>query len=572
MANYGLKMEVERLESRLNRIIRDNERLNSEIAAIIRSVNEADVRLTEYNRQVGGLLDNARGAIDGSADRALGSFELQGQIDRLYTGFKGMELANKKIRALNNKKYYEFNSYRTVRKIVKGLMDNLDLNLVSDEVIYKSIERQHLQTPEFWLTPVLISIMAWKNDDRALADRAVETACRLDRKNGSIFYMIFNLRMGREQAAVKWFLEYQKSALQGSDENTVLLLFSLISRTLRGNVDEETAGLIRDWFHRLMAECVKGEGYSEEEAVGEIKGHMTGTMDGRVFCDLPMLAKYCGGYGAIMSMLRLAGNNYNILEFILRVVKVPPAERNTYLKEYLSDLLEQPCDVEREAYDELEYNELVIRLRGDEEQAREIFKRELLRRRSDFNILSSAIRWIYDFGNDDINGQMRLHMFTLVKEFQEKAARSCFADYRAMYREVQPVQILDYAADVDFSQEDAEMGKVEAFYQERQERELAPVRDIWAYVSLGVGAACAVAAIFVHLLFLVGLCAGAAAGGAVFLSNRRRRRSVVWRMRRQRESVQEILRGAFADFEKMRALYKEYDGISERILEEYAKL
>lgn len=571
MSNYSLKAEVSRLESKLREIEHENSRLRAEIATTVRSVNDADNKLTGYNQQVRNMLESANGTINQSINQALSSYELQGQIDQLYTRFKNVELANKKIRTLNNKKYYDFNNYRTVRKIVTGLMDNLDLNLVSDGVIYKSIERQHLQTPDFWLTPVLISIMAWKNDDRLLADRAMEAAYKLDRKNSSIFYMIFNMRMERDQAAVKWFLEYQKCSLKGSDENTFLMMFSLISKTLSDNVDEETSRLISDYIHRIIVECAQKEGYSEEDVVSLIRGRMLALMRTASY-DLPTLASYCRDYKDITSMLNLAGNNYNILEFILRVVNVPVAERNTYLKEYLNELLAKPNDVEVDTYDEIEYNELIIRLSGDVDKAKEIFDKEMLRRKSDFNIISSMVKWIYDFGNDDINGQMRLNMFTLVKTLQEKAAQSYFANYRAMYRQVHPVQILDYATDMDFTQETGEIGKVEDFYQGQQAQELAEIKNLWAFVAIGAGIVCGVAAPFVHPLLFAGLGIGAAVGVGILISNRYKRRNIVLRIQKQKENVLEILRKLFADFEKMKALYKEYDGISEKILEEYAKL
>lgn len=571
MSNSSLRAEVSRLESKLREIEHENSQLRNEIATTVNSVNEADRKLADYNRQVGNMLESANGTINKSINQALNSYELQGQIDQLYTRFKNVELANKKIRALNNKKYYDFNNYRTVRKIVTGLMDNLDLNLVSDTMIYKSIERQHLQTPDFWLTPVLISIMAWKNDDKPLADRAMETAYKLDKKNSSIFYMIFNMRMDRDQAAVKWFLEYQKCSLKGSDENTFLMMFSLVSKTLSDNVDEETSRLISDYIHRIIVECAEKEGYSEEDVVGVIRGRMLALMRA-VSYDLPALAKYCRDYSTIASMLNLAGNNYNILEFILCVVNVPVAERNTYLKEYLNELLAKPNNVEEDTYDEIEYNELIIRLSGDVDQAKEIFDREQLRRRSDFNIISSMVKWIYDFGNDDINGQMRLNMFTLVKTLQEKAAQSYFANYRAMYRDVHPVQILDYSTDVDFTQETGEIGKVENFYQDQQTRELAEIKNIWAFVALGAGIVCGVAAPFVHLLLFAGLGIGVAVGAGILISNKFKRRNIKLRIQKQKENVLEILRKLFTDYEKMKTLYKEYDRISEKILEEYAKL
>ncbi|MCM1119263.1 MAG: hypothetical protein NC543_07885 [bacterium] len=571
MSNYSLKAEVSRLQSRLRDIENENRKLRSEINATVRSVNEAERNLSDYNQQVRNALESANGSIKSSIDHALSAYELQGQIDQLYTRFKSVELANKKIRTLNNKKYYDFNNYRTVRKIVQGLMDNLDLSLVSDQVIYKSIERQHLQTPDFWLTPVLISIMAWKNDDKQLADRAMETACRLDMKNSSIFYMIFNMRMERDEAAVKWFLEYQKCSLKGSDENTFLMLFSLISRTLSDNVDEETSRMISDYIHRIIVECAEQAGYSESDVIGIIQGKMLALLKAMPQ-ELPALAKYCSDYGTIATMLNLAGNNYNILEFILRVVNVPVAERNTYLKEYLNELLAKPNEVEIETYDEIEYNELVIRLSGDVEQARELYDREQLRRRSDFNIISSMVQWIYDFGNDDVNGQMRLNMFTLIKTLQEKAAEAYFAKYRSMYREVHPVQILDYQTDVDFTQEAGELGKAESFYQDQQKQELSAVKNTMAFVAFGLGIACGVAAPFVHLALFAGLGIGAAVGIGILISNRYKRRNIMLRIQKQKENVLEILRRLFADFAKLRAIYQEYDGISARIMEEYAKL
>lgn len=571
MSNYSLKAEVSRLESRLRDIEHENSKLRSEINTTVNSVNEAERNLANYNQQVRNALDSANGTINSSIKHALNAYELQGQIDQLYTRFKSVELANKKIRALNNKKYYDFNNYRTVRKIVRGLMDNLDLNLVSDDVIYKSIERQHLLTPDFWLTPVLISIMAWKNHDKLLADRAMETAFRLDKKNSSIFYMIFNMRMERDEAAVKWFLEYQKCSLKGSDENTFLMMFSLISKTLSDNVDQETSRLISDYIHRIIVECAEKEGYSESDVVGIIRDKMLALMKTASY-DLPMLAKYCTDYNNIAAMLNLAGNNYNILEFILKVIHVPVAERNTYLKEYLNELLAKPGDVEVDTYDEIEYNELVIRLSGDVDQARDTFDKEMLRRKSDFNIISSMIKWIYDFGNDDVNGQMRLNMFTLVKTLQEKAAEDYFARYRSIYRDVHPVQILDYRTDVDFGEQAGEIGKVEDFYQDQQTQELAAVKNTMAFVAFGIGIVCGVAAILLHPALFAGLGIGAVAGAGILVSNRFKRRNIVLQVQKQKENVLEILRRLFDEFGRMKSIYQEYDGVSARILEEYAKL
>ncbi len=571
MGNYELKAEVSRLESELRSIERENNALRSEISSTVSSVNQAERNLAEYNQHIRNTLENANGTINSSINRALDAYELQGQIDRLYARYKNVELANKKIRTLNNKKYYDFNNFRTVRKIVQGIMDNLDLNMVSDAIIYKSIERQHLKTPDFWLTPALLSVMAWKNDDKPLADRATAEAVKLDKKNSCMFYMIFNMRMGRDSAAVKWFLEYQKCELKGSDENTFLMLFSLMSKTLSDTVDDETARLISDYIHRLIVECAEKEGYSEEDVIDLICSKMTSLLKPESY-DLPMLAKYCKDYSSMNTMANYANNNYNILEFIMKIKNVPIAERNTYLKEYLNDLLDKPNDVEIETYNEIEYNELVIRLSGDVEQAKEKFDAELLRRESELNIISSIIGWIYDFGNDDVNGQMRLNMFTLVKTLQEKAANLYFTKYRSMYKDIRPVQILDYSTDMNFTQEAVENNKVESFYQEQQSAELATVKNISAYVAFGVAIACGVASPFLSWFLLVGTAIGTIGGVGVLVANNFKRKNIVLRIQKQKSNVLEILHRMFVEYGQFRDIYRERDAISERILEEFAKL
>lgn len=571
MSNYDLKAEVSRLKSELRRIERENNALHSEIASAVNSVNRAEQELSSYNQHIRDTLDNATGSINNSINRTLSAYELQGQIDQLYTRYKAVELANKNIRALNNKKYYDFNNYRTIRKIVQGMMDNLDLNMVSDAIIYKSVERQHLLTPDYWLTSVLISIMAWKSDDKALAERAVDVAFKLDKKNSSIFYMIFNLRMDRNDAAVKWFLEYQKCELKGSDENTFLMMFSLISKTLTDKVDDETSRMISDYIHRLIVECAAREGYSEEDIVRFIRQKMTSLTRTEPY-ELPTFSKYCKDYSSIRRMLDLANNNYNILEFILRIVNVPVAERNTYLKEYLNELLAKPNDVEIETYNEIEYNELVIRLSGDVESAKAQFSQRLEKRQADFNIIETIISWVYDFGNEDINGQMRLNMFTLVKTLQDKAASSYFESYRAMYKNVHPISIQDYSTDVDFTNEGGEVSKVEDYYHDKQNKALSTVKNLGAYIAFGAGVACGTVAFFTSLYLLMGFGIGAIVGAGILISNKYKRKNIVLQTQTQKERVLGILHKLYEEFVTMKELYKGYDDISARITEEIAKV
>ena len=71
----------------------------------------------------------------------------KGEIEVLYTRFKHVELANKKIRECNNKNTHDFANYRTVRKIVQGIIWTTDVQMVSDKTITKSVEGSALVRP-----------------------------------------------------------------------------------------------------------------------------------------------------------------------------------------------------------------------------------------------------------------------------------------------------------------------------------------------------------------------------------------------------------------------------------------
>lgn len=571
MSNYDLQRTVSQLESQLRQIESANRALQGEINQTVGSINQAERALSDYNQHIRNTLDNATNTIDNSVNKALAAYELQGEIDKLYKRYKHVELANKKIRALNNKKYYDFNNYRTVRKIVQGIMDNLDLNMVSDRVIYKSVEKEHLKTPDFWLTCALISIMAWKNDDKALAERAIENAVKLDKKNTSIFLMIFNLRMERNTAAAKWFMQYQQCDLTGSDESTFLMLFSLVSETLTKNVDSETAEGIRDFINSIIIKNAQREGYDESTVVDMIYRNLLRLRQAQSF-ELPLLSRYCSAYNEMLNMLNLAACNFRILEFILKIINVPIDEKNTYLKEFLNELLAKPNDNELETYDEIEYNELIIRLSGDVEAAKSRFEEQKLRRESQLDLIRSMIEWIYDFSDENVNGQMRKNMFVLVKDFQEKAVQKHINIYRSKYRNALPIQIDEYSATVDFAAEAQELNKVNQYYEQKTRDEIASIKNLPAYIMFGLGAAGCVAAFFTHFAVL-GLGAVGGIGGLVYmLGNKRKKKNIRLRNQEGQRVVQETMRNLFVEFATFKQTYTELDAVSDKILDEFAKL
>ena len=138
MTNNELRAQLNSLESQLSSARKLNGELSQELKTINKGIANAEKTLEEFCEKVEQSLTESRGKLVSSHQQAADSIRVQVEIDKLYEMNKRIELANKKIRALNNTKYYDFANYRTIRKIVQGIMDNLDLSMVSEGTIYKA--------------------------------------------------------------------------------------------------------------------------------------------------------------------------------------------------------------------------------------------------------------------------------------------------------------------------------------------------------------------------------------------------------------------------------------------------
>ena len=571
MSNYALQSELNALERELSQAQQINRELRGELSTITNGVSNANKELNDYNSKIRNTLDNCNGTMNSSHQRVVDAIALQGEIEVLYTRFKHVELANKKIRECNNKKYYDFANYRTVRKIVQGIMDNLDVQMVSDKTITKSVEVQHLQTPDYWLTCVLISVMAWRNNDKELADRAMARAINLDKKNSAIFYMLFNLRMGRDEAALKWFYTYQECELKGSDQRTFLMLFSLVSKTLSDTVDENTKNEVFSFIKKVIDANMKASGYDEDEIIAWIK-HYFNRMQPSDQLQYSMLRKCCGEFDQLTSTMMQAKNNINILEFILKTSNVPEEQKNTFLKGYIDELIASPNQAEKEVYDEIAYNELVIKLEGDVTAAKEQFDAEQTKKANDLNLIAEMIDWIYERESQEVNGQIKLSMFTLTKMLQEKAAESHVEDYRARRKNNYAATLGEYSTTINFKREDEEYDKIKKFYTEKKDAELATIKAWPAYIGFGVAVAALIGCFFVGFGLLVLTLGGAGYGAFKLLSNKSHVKQCEQKCEEGIKATSETMSKLFAEFKQYNKELDEYDAYYEQIKDAFAKI
>ncbi len=560
--------DISSLQARLSQEQARNSQLRSYVAELASGIVSAENRMSNYQNKVKQVLADSNQRMNLSHEHIIRAHEIQADIDKMYVRFKNMELANKKIRECNNKKYYDFANYNTVRKIVQGMLDNLNVNMISDAVIYKSIEKEHLKTPDYWLTSVLLGIMAWKNDDRLLAERAVEVSVKLDKKNSAIFYMLFNIRMGREEAALKWFYLYQECELKGSDQETFLMLFSLLSKTLKDDVNDKIKYEVIDFINKVIALNAQSEGFSEEQILDTIENDLK-RMKGGDQLELNMLKRCLADYSEIADIVMSAENNIRILQFIMDVGNVSEVEKNEYLDQFINDEIAKPNQAELSVYDEIEYNELVISCNGDMERTEAVYQERQEKKRRELNLVAKMIDWIYNRGKEEINGQVRKNMFTLTVSLQEKAAARYAEHYRSRVKDVHPVVLGDYSTEADFRNRDGEARKISAHYEEERDRQLGQIKYVLSVIGAVLAAAGVAGIFYLGLLSLAATAVGAGLAVYNIVSNSRQKKHIMETCELNIRNKNELMDQLFGEYRAYQRIFAEYDAYYDRIKEAF---
>lgn len=556
----------------VNRARQRNYELHSELNEIENGVYRVYNKWSEFCDDVCNTMSSGAQRVNDSHQKIIEAYELQGEIEKMYVLFKNIELANKKIRACNNKKYYDFENFRTVRKIVCAMLDNLEVNLISDKTIAKAVEVQHLKSPDYWLTCALLSIIAWRNDDKELADRALARACKLDKKNSAVFFLVFNLRMNKEEAALKWFDYYQTCDLTGEDQHTFLMLFSIVSKSITQNCSDAVRSNINSFIEKVLENDMHKSGYSEESMISRIQ-HYISRMKPNEKIDYPFIAKYCTEVNFLNEEMMCAKNNINYLDFILKTVNITNKEKNDYLSEYIIEIVNAPDILELDVEDEIKYNELIISHQGDVETAKAEFEQIKAHRESEFDIVLEMIDWIYNSGTENINPMVKLNMFTITKDLNLKAIRKSINDYRSKFKKQLNIKINDYETTADFSNEDGEHKKAKQFFKEKEQSLLSTVKIWSAFVGFGAGVLAAAGAIAFQMYMLFALTGiGVLFGIFSILNANFKKKRISRECEEQCTAVEGVIAQLFSNFSSYTEKYNEYDKYADQIEEEFNKL
>ncbi|MEU8261541.1 hypothetical protein AB0C02_13090 [Micromonospora sp. NPDC048999] len=336
-----------------------------------------DIRATQR------MLANLQGAIDGVGSQVdvIGR-EQQATQDQLLTlraefarfvqqaeRTANIQRAETAINTLKNDIEHQFGHHKVVRRTAVGMLRSFDLGLVTEETVRAVGEQLMLQTPRYWLAPVLVALAAWAGDDPDLCVRAVEEAYHRSPHRTSLLMTLVLRRQGRRSSAVRWLRHY----LDAQDPAALSREFAVILESIaQGAFGPAGVELVRErletWRDRLLAdEAVTIAQVNRWRREMETHVRADGVAD-----DFPRLAAASPQWPQLQHALACADAHQSIIDryTALMNAEAPPSSR---IEDAIDDILDRLVgDYDHEELPlrrKLAANEAIVQCDGDLEQA-----------------------------------------------------------------------------------------------------------------------------------------------------------------------------------------------------------
>jgi hypothetical protein len=165
---------------------------------------------------------------------------------------KELQLAETRIVKVRQELETTYGHYAEVRRRSVGVLQALDVGLVTHEMIQSTTEDVMIATPRYWLAPALVALAAWIRDDRELAQRAVGEALRRDLDKTSLFFSLVLRRYERRAGAARWlgqfFARQDPIALH---REFVVILDAVATGAFGPEAKSVTSRTIADWLAHL---------------------------------------------------------------------------------------------------------------------------------------------------------------------------------------------------------------------------------------------------------------------------------------------------------------------------------
>ena len=316
-------------------------------------------------------VDNRISQVDGNVKIVQSKIEI---LAREFKDYVEMQtLANRKaeaklnLSAIRDKLKDKFGHYDVVRRTATGILQANDLAIVKSSMLSHVTEKQMIETPNYWLTPCLVALAAWINNDKSLAERALAEGIRRNDEKTSLFFGLICRRVGREHSTLRWLARYLEAQDEEMlDRKAVIVLDAFASGILGNDTENFVYKQIQEWMANLEIK----PGFTERQLENwsdAINSKRFPLSEGQY----PYLEQYSNTWDTMEDVLEGAYLNNELYEYFKGVfdqkeeTKKLKVELDKILDSLVTEFDEEELPLKREE----QFEELVVKYNGSESRA-----------------------------------------------------------------------------------------------------------------------------------------------------------------------------------------------------------
>lgn len=464
--------EIERLTNEYNRLVDRRNRLAQQYNMLVAELEYSIEATAEVITRAAAVQKYIVPRLSGSTEHVTEVAELitavQNEIDDLsnkYFIIKNISTASKKLTQLNDEYQRKFGLYNTLRRVTLGYVVGVDSNIISNERLRLTAEKNYLQNADYWISHCLMATMLWVSNEEEAANRAVEKAMSIDQHKSALFFLLINLRFGRAEAASKWFEFYIKdiNVMNIGDEVRILLQAYLYNICGEDPAFKER---IRAGFDQLL-QNVKNftadyNSAIQRRALEFISAHVHKTV-----AEFAELRTSCEDYRNMIGILEGAEKNEMFAKYFQELYEEDsdaPKNLIERIQNVLYDLISTYDEAEMMILRDMDYNEMILSARGDVAAAKKMYDTKYQPKRpQSFGDL--MIKLALPGTNDDVDVRVRKFAVNFLCENIISAFEAFKAQYNAADRTKHKVRVDSFEVVVDEKEPDKAAAQLAGSYK-----------------------------------------------------------------------------------------------------------
>ena len=336
--------------------------------ADLSGINSGISRLhQEINSVVAGVIDisQEQGHIKSQLEQLIEDFAEFVDNDRKQ---KALQLAETRVGVLSQQFQTKFGYYAEIRRMAVGILQGVDVGVLSDDTLRNTTEEVMMKAPGYWLAPVLVAIAAWIRNDQAVMQPALAEALRRDDYKATLFLVLVMRRLGRKEASLQWLKRYfLHQDPQNLDREFITLLEGIATGLFPPAAQQLMQDHVRDW----LAQLTQSGGFVEKQETKWVE-FMQATAPTGQGGGYPLLTQYATNWPALHQSLNLASAHAPLGQHFASITAGAHDFSGTLkvqLDQTLSRLVSNFDDEELPLQAQVHLNQLIVAHEGDKKAA-----------------------------------------------------------------------------------------------------------------------------------------------------------------------------------------------------------